>query len=116
MKALFLALALVSTSALAGVENMVAQCEAVMRCPLCGMANSAPATGDVWVTIKGGKPRKISAADYNFFQSAGYTKVGKRHLMCVRIEEEMTKNPTSNRSLAARAKWDMNWKPMEYCP
>lgn len=115
MKKLLFLLAFVSTSALAGAENMVAQCEAVMRCDVCRIANDPkPRPNGVLVLVKGGT-RRISAADYDWIRNAGSSKVNGRYLMCVRVEEAM-KEPESGRGFAARALFNADWQKQSYCP
>lgn len=114
MKALILSLLLVSSSALAGVENMVAQCEAVMKCPLCRVANDPKDYPNGVPLIINGKVRRISSDAYNWIRNAGYEKKNGRHVMCIRVEEAM-KEPDSDRGIAARFLFNANWVRQEYC-
>lgn len=114
MKTLLLSLLLVSGSAMAGVENMVAQCEAVMKCPLCRVANDGKSYPNGVPLIINGKVRRISGDAYNWIREAGYGKVGDRHVMCMRVEEAM-KEPESDRGVAARFLFNANWVKQDYC-
>jgi hypothetical protein len=114
MKHLLLALALVSTSALAGVENMVAQCEAVMKCPLCRVANDPKGYPNGVPLIVNGRLIRITSDAYNWIRNAGYGKANGRFVMCARVEEAM-KDPSSDRGIAARYLFNANWIKQDYC-
>jgi hypothetical protein len=117
MKTTALFLAFVATSAIAGTENMVAQCEAVMRCDVCRIEkDERPRPNGVLVPIKDGSLRRISQADYNYIRNAGDAKRRDgRYLMCYRVEQAM-KKPDSGRGLAARALFNADWQEQKYCP
>ena len=120
MKTLLLLLAFVATSAAAGAENMVAQCEAVMRCDICRIQNDArPRPNGILVTIKGANGpelRRISSAGYDWLRNAGSDKRGDRYEMCARVEEAMQEPTTSEHNFVARSMFDANWQKTAYCP
>ena len=115
-----LALAFVATSALAGTDNMVAQCEAVMRCDVCRITNDPALHPDgVFVVIKGAngpEVRRISSAGYEWLRDAGSDKDGGRYVMCKRVEQAMSEPATSEHNFVARSMFDANWQKQDYCP
>ena len=117
MKFALILLALIATSAQASVDNMVAQCEEVMRCPMCQAANDGRQyPNGVPLVTKQGKVIRIPQADYDYIRNTGYAKTADgRHLMCARVEQAM-KEPESGRGLAARLLFNSDWKRQEYCP
>jgi hypothetical protein len=119
VKKLTLILALLFCSAAqAGVENMVAQCEAVMRCDLCRVALDKEAYPGEMKQIFLPKLglRFISVADYNWIRNAVDTKTDAgKYLMCERVAEAM-QAPDSPRGIVARSLFDASWKPQDYCP
>ena len=126
MKRLFLVIALFSTSAYAGVENMVAQCEALMSCndPLCRVANDSSISPTKFITYVDaqGQPRaeEVSRSQYAYFQTGYKLAPNGKHLMCERIRTAIARegnNPsTRTRAHIARALFNANWVRQEYCP
>ena len=120
MKTLLLLLAFVATSAFAGTENMVAQCEAVMRCDICRIQNDTRARpSGILVTIKGANGpelRRISSAGYDWLRNAGSDKRGSRYEMCARVAEAMKEPITSEHNFVARSMFAADWKKQAYCP
>ena len=121
MKTFALAFLLASTSAVAGTDEMVAQCQEVMRCGACQVASSPPAKGamkSISFVDASGVPqfRQVPAADYEYIRSTGYakTKAGK-FLMCERVRSVM-KKPDSVRAMGARAMFSATWQKQTYCP
>lgn len=112
--------ALISTGVLAGPANMVAQCEAVMRCDVCRIANDTHARPNgVLVSIQGAngpEVRRISSAGYEWLRNAGSEKVDGRYVMCMRVEQAMTEPAASEHNFVARSLFDANWKQQDYCP
>ena len=120
MKTLLLLLSLVTTSAVAGTDAMVAQCEAVMRCDICRISNDTrPHPGGIMVTIKGANGpelRQISSSAYDWLRNTGSDKRGDRYEMCARVEEAMKEPATSEHNFVARSMFDANWQKTTYCP
>lgn len=118
---LFLLLAFVASSAIAGTPEMVAQCEEVMRCNLCRVANDKSEPGATklvtYLDDRGkAQSRRVSIADYDYIRDTGYEKTKDgRFLMCVRVAEVM-KDPTSVRAMGARALFSQTWRRQRYCP
>ena len=117
---LLAALALISMAAHAGTENMVAQCEAVMRCDICRITNDQNAhPNGVLVTIQGANGpelRRISSAGYEWLRDAGSDKENGRYVMCKRVEQAMSEPATSEHNFVARSMFDANWQKAIYCP
>lgn len=120
MKTLLLLFFSLSGSALAGTANMVAQCEEVMRCEICRVANdvSTPATKIVSYLDAQGKPqaRRVLAADYDYIRNTGYEKTSQgKFLMCERVAKVM-RRPKSEQAAGARALFSATWQRQTYCP
>ena len=122
-KTLIAALALVSSAAFAGAaENMVGQCEAVMRCGLCQIAidpNDYPNGIPLPVKDSSGKVignRRVKAAEYNWFKQPGYAREADgTHTMCNRVAIVM-REPDSVRAEGARVMFNGDWDGSPYCP
>jgi len=118
MKRLLVLLAFVTTLAHAGVENMVAQCEAVMACDLCRIERDSAVytTERKQVFLPGLGLRSILVSDYNWIREAADAKTPEgAWLMCRRVREAMTA-PDSGRGIAARTLFNADWQKMDYCP
>lgn len=119
MKTLLLALAFVATTASAGTAEMVAQCEEVMRCELCRVANDTAPSATKLITYTDAqghaKVRLVKAADYDYIRRTGYAKSRGKFLMCQRVAAVM-KAPDSDRAAGARVMFSADWDGRGYCP
>jgi hypothetical protein len=120
--ALLLALAAPVAAFADGIDNMVAQCEEVMRCQLCQVTNAPSPKGATTVISyrdKFGKARAevVDAGRYGWFQEPGYAKDATGHyLMCQRVRVAM-ENPESVEAKLPRIMFRQDWHIGDtYCP
>jgi hypothetical protein len=124
MRTAILLLALVAGPALAnGVDNMVAQCEEVMRCEMCQVTNGPSPVGATKIISykdqKTGKyvSERVDAGRYGWFQEPGYDRrPDGTYEMCHRVRTAM-KKPDSLEAKLPRLMFRQDWKIGDtYCP